>query len=141
VELDGQRGGLLLAETPFADGIAGDTNLEGWLRGALEDPDRLVCVGHLDEVPLGFALAHIERRRRPALAVVDMLHVVGPAREVGVGEAILNVVLDWAERRHAGGIDAPALPGNRSAKAFFETHGFTARLLTMHRTLEAISPP
>ena len=32
-------------------------------------------------------------------------------------------------------MDAPALPGSRPAKAFFEDHGFVARLLVMHRPL------
>ena len=35
----------------------------------------------------------------------------------------------------AGAMDAPALPGSRPAKAFFEDNGFVARLLVMHRPL------
>jgi hypothetical protein len=34
------------------------------------------------------------------------------------------------------GVDAPALPGSRSAKAFFEDNGFIARMLVMHRPSE-----
>jgi hypothetical protein len=33
------------------------------------------------------------------------------------------------------GVDATALPGHRAAKNFFETNGFTARALAMHRPL------
>ena len=93
-------------------------------------------MGLIDEVLFGFGTAHMDRERRQPVAVVNMLHVEIPAREVGVGEAILEVVLAWADERGAYGIDAPALPGSRNTKAFFETNGFTARLLIMHRPLQ-----
>ena len=34
------------------------------------------------------------------------------------------------------GVDATALPGDRLTKNFFESNGFTARLLIMHRRLD-----
>jgi hypothetical protein len=52
-----------------------------------------------------------------------------------VAEAMVAALDDWARTLGCAGIDAPALPGNRAAKAFFEGQGFLARLLVMHRPL------
>ena len=51
------------------------------------------------------------------------------------GGAMLSVILTRGGEWGLTGIDAPALPGNRDAKAFFERHGMRARLLVMHRPL------
>jgi GNAT superfamily N-acetyltransferase len=134
-ELDRQRGGPQLAGTLLADSTAGPAQPEAWLQAALSDPDRTLVVGLLDDEVFGFAVAHLERRRRIPIATVDMLHVEPGAREVGVGEAMLEHIVTWAATQGAAGVDAPALPGSRAAKGFFESHGFTARLLTMHRPL------
>jgi len=58
------------------------------------------------------------------------------AREVGVGEAMADALVAHCDDRRCIGIDAPALPGHRAAKNFFEAHGFTARALVMHRRLD-----
>ncbi|MHB1535122.1 MAG: GNAT family N-acetyltransferase [Acidimicrobiales bacterium] len=134
-ELDHQRGGPLLVASLLAYDSAGPLPTQSWLRDAMTMPDRRLVVGLLDQVVVGFAAAHIDRHGREPIATVDMLHVEGPARQVGVGEAVMELVVSWAETAGVGGIDAPALPGSRPAKAFFETHGFTARLLVMHRPL------
>ena len=54
---------------------------------------------------------------------------------MGVGEALVADLVEVATARGCLGIDAPALPGHRQTKNFFEGQGFTARLLTMHRPL------
>lgn len=136
-ELEPQRGGSLLAGTVLADSGEAAPVPNTWLRAALSDPDRTLVVGLFDGGVFGFALAHLDRRRRPPLATIDLLHVERAAREVGVGEAVLQSVVAWADEQGAGGVDAPALPGNRAAKGFFETQGFTTRLLTMHRSLRS----
>jgi len=103
---------------------------------ALADPDRTVLVGCLDDVVVGYALVGVEELRDGTrLAVVGELGVEPEARAVGVGEALLTEILAWADAAGCVGVDAPALPGHRQAKNFFEAHGFTARVLTMHRTL------
>jgi hypothetical protein len=48
---------------------------------------------------------------------------------------MLDAVIAWCTERGCTGIDAHALPGNRDTKNFFETFGFTARLLVVHRSL------
>ena len=63
------------------------------------------------------------------------------ARDVGVGEELIGEVLRWCEQRDCIGVDALALPGNRATKNFFETFGFTARLLVLHRKLAPSAEP
>jgi GNAT superfamily N-acetyltransferase len=94
---------------------------------------RRTVVGTIDAVVVGYAIAHIDDLpdgRR--LGVVDELYVEAEARAVGVGEAMMDVVMPWLREAGCIGVDAYALPGMRDTKNFFETFGFTARLLTVH---------
>jgi ribosomal protein S18 acetylase RimI-like enzyme len=96
-----------------------------------------VWVGTLDQVVVGYAAARIETLRDGArLGVITDLFVEPDARAVGVGESLVGAVLSWSAAQGCQGVDAAALPGNRSAKNFFEEAGFTARLLIMHRRLD-----
>ena len=67
--------------------------------------------------------------------MLDDIFVEPEAREVGVGEAMVDDVVDWCRDAGCIGIDSFALPGNRSTKNFFETFGFTARMLVVHKWL------
>ncbi|HET9077840.1 MAG TPA: GNAT family N-acetyltransferase [Acidimicrobiales bacterium] len=126
-ELDGQRGGSLLA------GALTRPDPDTFLTEALSDPDRLLVLGFIDDVPVGMGSACVERNRREPVTNLELLFTEPDARQVGVGAAMVEVVAEWGSSRGAVGVDAPALPGNRSAKAFFEAQGFQARLLIMHR--------
>jgi GNAT superfamily N-acetyltransferase len=127
------RGGAaLLAELPALDAV------DDVLRSGLDAPDRVVVAGSFDDAVVGIATARVHRPvsapHRP-LAVVEVLYVDPEARGVGVGEAMMDVVLRWGEKAGCHGIDAPALPGARDAKAFFETMGMVTRALIMHRPI------
>ena len=99
--------------------------------------DAQVVVGAIDDVVIGFGVVVVETLRSGArLGVITDLFVEEPARAVGVGEAIADALVAHCASHACIGIDAPALPGNRAAKNFFETHGFTARALVMHRRLD-----
>ena len=103
---------------------------------ALEDADRSVWVGTVDDWPVGYAVGHIEALRNgETLGVIEDLFVEEEARDIGVGEALMGGLLTWFRDRGCAGIDAYALPGNRATKNFFETAGFSARLLVMHHRL------
>ena len=132
------RGGAQLAA---ALGGAHVADRRAVLHQVLDDPDQLLISGLLDGAVFGVGVAHLARQADRLTAVVDGVYVADGAREVGVGEAIVDVVVDWATARGATGVDAPALPGDRAAKAFFETHGFVARLLVMHRELPGPGGP
>jgi GNAT superfamily N-acetyltransferase len=66
---------------------------------------------------------------------IEEIYVKPYARRLGVGRAIAVSLLEWCRARGCTGVDAKALPGSRAVKSFFESEGFTARLLVMHRTL------
>ena len=103
---------------------------------AMADPDQVVVTGLLDDTIVGYAVLRIARLDDGGLlAVVDDLYVEPEARGVGLGEAIMNVLVAHATKRGCFGIDALALPGNRATKNFFETFGLTARALVVHRPL------
>lgn len=116
---------------PFEESLAAD----------LDDPDCAVWIGVIDDAPVGYAVAAVETLQTgETLGRVTDLYVTRGAREVGVGEALIGEALQWCEQRNCVGVDALALPGNRATKNFFETFGFTARLLVLHRSLQPDSP-
>jgi len=106
------------------------------LAAALRDPDQLVLVGCLDSVPAGYGVVRRETLDDGgSLAVVDDLYVDPDARGIGLGEALMDAMVEWARQHNCVGIDALALPGNRATKNFFETFGLTARAIVVHRNL------
>lgn len=108
---------------------------------ALADPDHTVVVGQLDQAVVGYAIARVEHLRdRSTLAVLDDLYVDADARSLGVGELMMNEVIDWATARGCIGIDSLALPGNRATKNFFESFGLVARAIIVHRPFTADDP-
>lgn len=129
-ELDGQRGGSPLA------GSLWRPDLTAFLRSALADADRDLVLGLIDDSPVGLASVWADRSRREPLGQLELIFVEPSGRQVGVAEAMLSVVTARCVAWGMAGLDAPALPGNRSAKSFFETQGMQARLLVMHRRLD-----
>jgi len=93
-------------------------------------------VGTLDDVVVGYGVLRVERLADgDRLAVVDDLYVEPGARGVGVGEALMQTLIERATEASCIGIDALALPGNRATKNFFEASGLTARAIVVHRSL------
>jgi GNAT superfamily N-acetyltransferase len=128
-ELDAERGGRIAVLT----GALAEP-LEEALLGRIVSTEALVTVGTLDGALVGTAVAHVVGLQDGGcVAHVDVLYVEPDARSVGVGESLLGRVLGWALEQGCGGVDAPALPGMRDSKNFFERAGFVARLLVMHR--------
>ena len=126
-----QRGGPLWT---VYEALPGPTVAD--LAARLADPGQITIVGTLDDVVLAYGLGHLTTvRDGRTLAVVDELLVAEPARAVGLGEAVLGALVAWAAEHGALGVDATALPGDRQAKNFFESAGFTARRLVMHSSL------
>jgi GNAT superfamily N-acetyltransferase len=102
----------------------------------MEDPRRCVWSGTIDGVVVGYAAAHHEQLADGSrLGVIDDLFVEPDARCVGVGEALMDRIVDWCRATGCAGVDAVALPGSRETKNFFEESGITARLLVMHRRI------
>ena len=102
----------------------------------LDDDDAELYVGLIDEAVIGFAACSlVENDGGRRLTILDELFVEPDARSVGVGEALVDAVRTWSAERGSRGIDASALPGDRASKNFYETMGFTARLLVMHQPI------
>ncbi len=122
----GQRGGRLLTARHCRP-----EPLDLAFAEARSDPTTGLWAGTIDGTPVGYALTSADAE----IAVIEELHVDPQARAVGVGEAMLDVIVVWATDQGCSGIDSFALPGARETKNFFETFGMTARLLVLHRAL------
>lgn len=110
----------------------------GLVTDAINSPEGPVSVfvGTIDEVIVGYAISHIETLHDGArIEVISDIYVLGEARGVGVGEALMDAVAASAVSHGAEGIDALVLPGDRHSKNFFETFGLTARAILVHRSL------
>lgn len=104
----------------------------------LSDPDRLVLMGCLGDVALGYAVATVHQLAdRSVVADVSELFVEPEARGVGLGNQMMARLVTWATDRGCVGIDARALPGDRETKNFFESFGLVARAITVHRDLRS----
>ncbi|MDY7101989.1 MAG: GNAT family N-acetyltransferase [Actinomycetota bacterium] len=130
-ELRPMRGGEIWSrhEARERDGTA-------WLTTAVTSGDEHVVVGTIDGYPCGYGVARlVPLRGEVAMAEVTDLFVEAPFRDVGVGEAMMDLLVEWANENRCIGIDSIALPGNRATKNFFETFGLTARAIRVHRAL------
>ena len=122
----------------WADRDARREPLDESLKHALADPDTRVLCGTIDDAVIGYAVVRIEPLPDGGrLGVLSDIFVEVDAREVGVGEAMIDDVTEWCRAADCIGIDSFALPGNRSTKNFFETFGFTARMIVVHKWLRA----
>ena len=123
--LSEQRGGPMLAASLAQHRVRATT--------AISDSQNAVVLGLVDTVPVGISFATLRTVGDRRAATVELLYVEPPARRVGVGEAMLELLLEQCEPWEPISVDAPALPGDRATKSFFEAHGFKARLLVMQR--------
>jgi GNAT superfamily N-acetyltransferase len=94
-------------------------------------------VGELDGVPVGFLLARDEALLPHAggaiVGAIRFIYTLPDAREVGVGETMMAAYLRDAAERGIRMFDAHVSPGHRESKNFFESNGFSARSIVMHR--------
>jgi GNAT superfamily N-acetyltransferase len=127
----GQKGGALWARRE-----ARPAPQEAALRSALESPEHEVAVGMLDRVVVGYGVVRAETLRDGGLlGVIEDIYVDPGARAVGVGETLMNHLIDWCYARGCFGVDSLALPGDRDTKNFFESFGLVARAIVVHRPL------
>jgi GNAT superfamily N-acetyltransferase len=130
-ELRGGRGGEVWARHE-----ARVEPYEPRLREEIASPDHHVLVGTLDGTVMAYGVAHLETLTDGGLlGVVDDLYTEPGAREVGLGEAMMQALVDWCTERGCMGVDSLALPGDRHTKNFFESFGLVARAIVVHRPL------
>jgi GNAT superfamily N-acetyltransferase len=96
-----------------------------------------VAAGTLDDTVVGYGLVRTERLADGTLlGVIDDIYVDPGAREVGLGQALMDHLLDWCRAQGCFGVDSLALPGDRQTKNFFESFGLVARAIVVHRPLD-----
>lgn len=119
---------------PMADGL--DEPVGDSLSSEIEDGDSLVLIGLIDDYPFGFLMARVEPMLEQAgdetIGAIRLIFVDQEAREVAVGEAMRDAVMEMLRERGITKFDAHVLPGHRLAKNFFEAGGFSARSIIMH---------
>jgi len=119
---------------PIEEGIAADV--------ALSSDQGRVVVGTIDGTIVGYGVSHLEALSDGSvLAEVSDLYVDPEARGIGLGEAMMDLLVAHAREAGAIGIDALALPGDRATKNFFETFGLKARAIVVHRSLVVTDQP
>jgi GNAT superfamily N-acetyltransferase len=107
------------------------------LRAALVSGDHEVAVGTVDDTVVGYGVVRLERLLDGGvLGIIDDIYVEAGARGIGVGETLMNHLLDWCRARGCFGVDSLALPGDRETKNFFESFGLVARAIVVHRPLQ-----
>lgn len=119
---------------PLADGFAEPARDS--VSDVFADADSLLLIGEIDGYPLGFLWARVEPLLPQAggenVGVVRMIFTDPEARGVGVGDAMVTQALSELRGRGLRYFDARVSPGHRHAKNFFESNGFSARLIVMH---------
>ncbi len=108
----------------------------------LVGPDSHLVVGTVDDVALGYGAVVVEQLHSGAeLGVVTDLFVEPGGRMIGLGEVILEQLVDFCRARGCVGVDAAVLPGHRASKAFFEDQAFVTRSLHVYRSLQTPTAP
>jgi len=118
--------GALKAVWLLTDGLP--EPIETALEALLDDPGIRVYIGEIARYPFGFLVARSEE----LLPQAGLIFTDPEAREVGIGAAMIDrFVADFRTSGHRC-FDAHVPPGQREAKNFFESHGFSARRIVMH---------
>lgn len=108
----------------------------GWtLADRLSDPQAIVLVGTIDGAVIGYAVVSYRLTEMANAGRIEAIFVEPDAREVGVGEELLNAAIEWCQSHRCSAMDAVALPGDRHTKNFFETFGMVARAIVVSRSL------
>ncbi len=106
------------------------------LRAELAAADHQVLVGTLDGTVMGYGVARVDVLADGGrLGVVSDLYTEPGCRELGLGELVMQALVDWCAEQGCFGVDSLALPGDRHTKNFFESFGLVARAIVVHRPL------
>ncbi len=89
------------------------------------------------ELVVGYLVLDVDGR----IAHVDQVYVTPEARQLGFGDALLELAKEAARQSGAAYLEGHALPGDRETKNLYERAGITARLITVSRPLSDPSTP
>lgn len=103
----------------------------------LERPDAAVIVGTIDDCIVAFsAVSTFYLRDGGRIAEAAEIFVLEEARGVGVGEAMLDLMMDWSREHDCTHLEGSVLPGNRHGKNFFERAHMVTRVLRVSTRLD-----
>lgn len=109
---------------PIADGFLSAIGSDG----------ASVVVGEADGFVFGFMVAYDEPLVDGSrIGAIRFIFTEMGVREVGIGEAMRDLMLDELRAMGLSRFDAHVLPGHRLVKNFFESSGFAARTIVMYR--------
>jgi GNAT superfamily N-acetyltransferase len=109
---------------------------EPQLLAELADPAHHLVAGTVDDLVMGYGAVHVEVLADGGrLGVVTDLYTDAGMRALGVGEMMMDALVDWCREQACFGVDSLALPGDRHTKNFFESFGLVARAIVVHRSL------
>ena len=132
-ELKNKRGGevLLNMESFSEDSVE---KFSYWFNST----DHRVFAGLFGDAIVAYGILEFSNTNdNQRIASIKEIFVLKDARSVGVGESLIESMINEAIQHDAIGIDSFALPGDRETKNFFETQGMVARLIHVYRTLES----
>jgi len=129
-EMRTQRGGAAFLASRQRKTAVSDAILD-----ALNDSETMVWCGIWELAVVGYAIASISEEDGETIVTVRDIFTTPEAREVGIGEVLLEAAIAWAIATDASAIDGYALPGARESKNLYERLGLTARLITVRRDL------
>ncbi len=130
--IEGQRGAaLLLATEPASASNTATSLVDRWAA----DENTEMLVGTFSDVVVGLVAGTVTHLGDHVVGRIECFYVEPDARAVGVGQAIVQSLVEWFDAHGCTDVDAVALPGDRSSKQLLESSGFKARLLILHRPL------
>jgi len=101
-----------------------------------DDTSSVVLVGLFDDVIFGYAIGETQvlKDNSKVGSITDFV-VEKEARSVGIGESMMNSLVDFFTEMECIAVESRTFPGDRATKNFFESFGLKARLLTVSRDL------
>lgn len=135
---------LVRLETEYRGAAQASRGGTAWLRDhpaltatdwaeRLTDGSTHTVVSGIDGAVLG--VASVRRNPTRDCACIDRIYVTEAAREVGLGDAMLDALVQAARVWGVHDIEAEALPGDRDTKNLYERAGLVARLIVVNKVL------
>ena len=99
------------------------------------DSRKAIVIGEYDNYPLGYMLIELVSIDDKFATNIHEVFVDANAREVGIGEAIMDFTIDWSRTNRAAHIMGRTFHGDRATKNYFERFRITARLIQVFKEL------